>query len=361
VVDRRPHVPTASAGWAPPAEDDSASMPSGARSAPGMKDVARLAGVSHQTVSRVLNDSPSVRPDTRARVLAAVQALGYRRNTAARALVTGRSQVIGVVTMSGHLFGPASTLYGVEGAASALGYAISVVSMRELSGAELRNAVSRLVRQGVDGVVVIAPIHIAQDELAVLAGEVPLITLEGTPEGALSVVSVDQVTGARLATRHLLELGHRTVWHVAGPADWFEAAGRIEGWRSVLVEAGAEAPPVLSGDWSARAGYDAGLLLVRVPGVTAVFAGNDQMALGVLRALSEHGRRVPDDVSVVGFDDLPESGFFTPPLTTVRQDFATLGARCLQLLVAAMRGIELETAPIPPRLVVRASTGVPRS
>ena len=338
-----------------------AGAPAAPRSAPGMKDVARLAGVSHQTVSRVLNDHPSVRPDTKARVMAAVEALGYRPNSAARALVTGRSRVIGVLTISGSLFGPASTLYGVEGAASELGYSVSVVSMRELSAAELRQGVARLVRQGVDGVVVIAPIHIVAGELDVLATEVPLVALEGTPVGAPSVVGVDQKLGARLATQHLLGLGHRTVWHVAGPADWFEAADRIDGWRSTLAEAGREQPPVLPGDWSARSGYEAGLLLVRLPEVTAVFAANDQMALGVLRAFAEHGRRVPDDVSVVGFDDLPESEYFTPPLTTVRQDFAEVGRRGVaQLLAQIETGDRAEhRVRIAPALVVRQSTAGP--
>ena len=328
------------------------------RGAPGMKDVARLAGVSHQTVSRVLNDHPSVRPDTKARVMAAVEALGYRPNSAARTLATGRSRVIGILTMSGHLFGPASTLYGVEGAASNIGYSISVVSMRELSAAELRQGVIRLMRQGVAGVVVIAPIHFATGELDPLATEVPLVAVEGTPEGALSVVSVDQVLGARLATQHLLDLGHRTVWHVAGPADWFEAAYRIQGWRSALVEAGCEQPPILPGDWSARTGYEAGQLLVRLSDVTSVFAANDQMALGVLRALAEHGRRVPDDVSVVGFDDLPESEYLTPPLTTIRQDFAEVGRRGVaQLLEQIETGERAEQrVQIAPSLVVRQST-----
>jgi DNA-binding LacI/PurR family transcriptional regulator len=328
------------------------------RSAPGMKDVARLAGVSHQTVSRVLNDSPNVRPDTRTRVMAAMQALGYRPNHAARALVTGRSQVIGVATLGGQLFGPASTLYGVEAAAAKIGYAVSVVGVREPSAAALRTAVLRLVRQGVDGVLVIAPIHIAQGTLDSLASEVPLVALEGAPEGAFSVVGVDQVTGARMATQHLLALGHRTVWHVTGPLDWFEATGRLEGWRSVLMEAGVEIPPTLPGDWSAHSGYEAGLLLARIPQVTAVFTANDQTALGVLRALAEHGRRVPEEISVVGFDDLPESGYFIPPLTTVRQDFAEVGrhgvGRLLELISAQEPGIE--RALITPTLTVRRST-----
>jgi DNA-binding LacI/PurR family transcriptional regulator len=324
-----------------------------------MKDVARLAGVTHQTVSRVLNDSPNVRPATRSRVLAAVQTLGYRPNAAARTLVTGRSQVIGVATLGGQLFGPASTLYGVEGAAGKVGYAVSVVSIREATVTDLQTAVTRLVRQGVDGVIVIAPIHIAQGVLDDLATEIPLVALEGAPEGAFSVVGVDQVAGARAATQHLLDLGHRTVWHVAGPADWFEARGRLDGWRSVLTDAGAEVPPALPGDWSARSGYEAGLLLARIPEVTAVFTANDQTALGLLRALAEYDRRVPEEISVVGFDDIPEAGYFIPPLTTVRQDFAAVGrqgvARLVELIDDA--GPSTRRALIAPTLTVRRSTG----
>jgi DNA-binding LacI/PurR family transcriptional regulator len=172
------------------------------------------------------------------------------------------------------------------------------------------------------------------------------------------VVGVDQVTGARMATQHLLALGHRTVWHVAGPVDWFEATGRIEGWRSVLMESGAEIPPTLPGDWSARSGYEAGLLLARIPQVSAVFTANDQTALGVLRALAEHSRRVPEEISIVGFDDLPESGYFIPPLTTVRQDFAEVGRRGVARLLEIIGSQEqtAERALIAPTLTVRRSS-----
>jgi len=335
--------------------------PSAPRPAPGMKDVARLAGVSHQTVSRVVNESPNVRPDTRTRVRAAMLSLGYQPNHAARTLVTGRSQVVGVATLGGQYFGPASTLYGVEGAAGALGYAVSVVSVREQSVQELRAAVTRLVRQGVEGVVVIAPIHIDQGFLDTLAAEIPLVALEGAPEGTFGVVGVDQVAGARMATQHLLDLGHRTVWHVAGPPDWFEAAGRQAGWRQVLEEAGADVPPALPGDWTARSGYEAGRLLARIPEVTAVFTANDPAALGLLCALAEAGLRVPEDLSIVGFDDVPESAYFTPPLTTVRQDFAEVGRRgvsqLLELINAQERTSRREM--IQPTLTIRSSTAPP--
>jgi len=328
----------------------------------GMKDVARLAGVSHQTVSRVINGNPHVRPDTRTRVLEAMQALGYRPNSAARALVTGRSRVIGVALMEGHYFGPASALSGVEGAAERLGYAVSVANVHGSSPTRLGDSVTRLIGQGVDGVVVIAPIHVDETSLDTLAHEVPLVAVQGAPEGRFSAVVVDQVQGARLATEHLLGLGHRTVWHVAGPQEWFEASDRLAAWQAVLEEAGAEVPPHLPGDWSSRAGYEAGLLLARMPEVTAVFTANDPTALGLLRAMAEHGRRVPEDVSVVGFDDVPDSENFIPPLTTVRQDFTAIGSRAVTRLLDLIesRAQDVERSLITPTLTLRNSTAPPR-
>jgi DNA-binding LacI/PurR family transcriptional regulator len=172
------------------------------------------------------------------------------------------------------------------------------------------------------------------------------------------VISVDQALGARLATTHLLELGHRTVWHVTGPAGWYETQERIAGWTEALVAAGADIPPVLRGDWTAQSGYEAGQILGRMPGASAVFVGNDQMALGLLRALHEHGRAVPRDISVVGFDDMPEAANFIPPLTTVRQPFSAVGRRGLEALLAQMKSATGtgERVLIAPELTIRRST-----
>lgn len=297
-----------------------------------MTDVARVAGVSHMTVSRVLNGVP-VRPTTRARVLAAIEQLGYRRNVAARTLVTGRSQVLGVVMLNSTLYGPASTLYAIEQAARHEGYFITVAALRSIDRKSVKDAVVRLIDQGVDGIIVGAPHTSAGQALATLPRDVPLVAVEGDPETDVAVVCVDQVHGARAATEHLLSLGHRTVWHVAGPSDWLEARGRIEGWRAALRDADVEVPPPLTGDWRPRSGFEAGQVLARMPEVTAVFVANDQMALGLLQAFRERGRAVPDDVSVVGFDDVPEAEYFAPPLTTVRQDFDSVGRNSLRLLV----------------------------
>jgi len=325
-----------------------------------MTDVARLAGVSYQTVSRVLHDSPHVRRETRDRVLAAIRQLDYRPNSVAQALVTGRSRTLGVVSFDTTLFGPASTLLGIEEAAHEAGYVISVASLKVLNRASVLAAVDRLRRQGVDGIAIIAPQKSAVDALLHLPADVPVVAVEAGPDESVPVVSVDQHAGAASATGHLLALGHRTVWHVAGPEDWLEAEQRVEGWRSTLQAAGARLPPLLRGDWSPRSGYEVGRQLLEAGDVTAVFVANDQMALGLLRRLHEAGRETPREISVVGFDDIPEAAYFTPPLTTVRQDFAEVGRRCLHLLLGQLEGGRRVAARalVPTELVVRGSTAV---
>ncbi|SPL90103.1 Transcriptional regulator, LacI family [[Actinomadura] parvosata subsp. kistnae] len=328
------------------------------RRLPVMADVAKEAGVSHQTVSRVLNDHPNVRADTRARVEAAITRLGYRRNLVARALVTKRSRTLGVVSFDTTLYGPASTIYGIEQAARTAGYFVSIVSLKSIDADNVRDAIDYLAEQGVDGVVVVAPQRSAARALESLPAGLPAVAVEGTHRADVSVVCIDQMEGAKLATRHLLDQGHDTVWHVSGPHDWMETEGRLEGWRAALEEAGRPVPEPLAGDWSPRAGYEAGKSLAAMDGVTAVFAANDQMALGVLRALSEKGVRVPQQISVVGFDDIPESEFFSPPLTTVRQDFDVVGRHCIEVL---LRQIDLghaayERLVVRPSFVVRSST-----
>jgi DNA-binding LacI/PurR family transcriptional regulator len=327
-----------------------------------MADVAKLAGVSHQTVSRVLHDSPHVRSDTRERVLEAMRKLEYRPNTVARALVMGRSHTLGVVAMDTTLYGPASTLFGIERAAHDAGYFVSIISLRSLDRASVLSAVERLRDQGVDGIVVTAPQESAAHAVLHLPGNVPIVAVEAGPEDAVPLVAVDQIVGARAATQHLLDLGHRTVWHVSGPSDWLEAQDRVDGWRSTLEQAGAAPPPVLVGDWSAQSGYELGQRLAVTPGVSAVFVANDQMALGVLRSLNEAGRRVPDEISIVGFDDIPEAAYFSPPLTTVRQDFNEMGRLSLHVLLEQIEGGIVSSArtTVAPELVVRASTAPAR-
>jgi DNA-binding LacI/PurR family transcriptional regulator len=327
-----------------------------------MADVARVAGVSHQTVSRVINDADHVRPETRERVLRAMVELDYRPNPVARALVTGRSRTLGVVSFDTTLYGPASTLFGIERAAHTEGYFVSIVSVTSLDRASVLGAVERLRAQGVDGILIITPQELAAEAVLHVPPDLAVVAVEAGPEEQVPVVAVDQFAGAVAATEHLLALGHRTVWHVAGPSDWLEARQRIDGWAAALDAAGADAPPLLTGDWSARSGYELGRRLATVRDVTAIFAANDQMALGILRAVHEAGREVPRDLSIVGFDDIPEAQFFTPPLTTVRQDFNEMGRQSLMLLIGEIAAPQRSSSRVvvDPELRIRDSTAPPR-
>jgi DNA-binding LacI/PurR family transcriptional regulator len=329
-----------------------------------MADVAARAGVSHQTVSRVINGQPSVAPLTRERVQQAIAELGYRPNLAARALVTGSTRTIGLVTVKINQYGPAQTMLGLENAARAAGYSVSVSILDDATAEAMREAVDRFVAQSVDAVVALSTYDDAAEALHSIDAPVPLVAVQVGGAEDHPAVGVDQETGARLVIRHLLALGHRTVHHVGGPADSQEARGRMAGWRSELEAAGAPVPEILRGDWTPSSGYAAGRkLAARIRAgedITAVFLANDQMALGLLAALHEEGLEIPDDVSVVGFDDLPEAPYFTPPLTTVRQDFAELGRRGVQQVLSLLAGENMHPEPVPAPLLVRASTGPAR-
>jgi len=332
-----------------------------ARRNPSMHDVAALAGVSHITVSRVLNDYSSIRPETRERVLAAIAELGYRRNLAARALVTSRTRAIGVLSPEVAQHGPASSVLAVESAAREHGYHPLVTAAAVEHDATVA-ALGFLLDQAVEALVVIAPHETVLAAIRDLDIRVPLVTLQAPdrPGG----VGVDQAAGVRLATEHLLGLGHTRIQHLAGPAGSLEAAARLLGYAEAMGE--HETPEVLFGDWGAASGYAAASLLE--PGVTAVVAGNDQMAIGLIAGLADSGRRVPGDISVVGVDDIPEAPYVRPALTTVHQDFELVGRRAVEALLAqlapaagpaAAPGVPVATNVIAPHLVVRASTSAP--
>ena len=336
--------------------------------APVMADVARLAGVSHQTVSRVLHDHPNVRPVTRDRVLAAVQELGYRPNAAARTLATRRTRTLGVISFNTTLYGPACMLYGIEQAARQHEYFVTVAAVGSLDRRSVLDAVDRLRGQGVEGIIVIAPQTAAVGALANVPADVPLVAVGCGTHTALASVAVDNEAGAELATTYLLDLGHRTVHHLLGPRSWLDAQEREAGWRATLLRRGAPVVEPLAGtDWTARTGFELGRRVAADDRVTAVFCANDQMALGLLRALQQAGRRVPEDVSVVGFDDMPETEYFGPALTSVRQDFDELGRRALRALIGIVgdpdTGVpaaeEIPHIVIPPSLVVRTSATRP--
>ncbi|GAA4684903.1 LacI family DNA-binding transcriptional regulator [Nocardioides nanhaiensis] len=325
-----------------------------------MADVAQAAGVSHQTVSRVLNDSPLVRDDTRARVQAAIATLGYRRNNAARQLATNRSGRLGMVAAHLAYHGPSMVAVGVVDAAHAADYEVSLEGLTELTPDALERAVDRLLGQSVEAVVVAVAHRAALERARALRLPVPVVLAQGVTEGDRLAAGIDQHLGARRATEHLLDLGHRRVALVSGPLDWIEAEQRRDGWQRVHEERGLLPGPALPGDWSAASGYAAGRRLAVDREVTAVFAANDAMALGVLKALHEAGRRVPEEVSLVGFDDEPSAAFLWPALTTVAQEFSALGRTAVDLALRALGGEGAATAPlVAPVLVVRDSTAPP--
>jgi DNA-binding LacI/PurR family transcriptional regulator len=237
---------------------------------------------------------------------------------------------------------------------------VSTANIESGDAGSIADGLAHLAAQGIEGLVVIAPQVRVFDTLAQLSIDVPYVTLQSTGRDPDHALSVDQIAGARLATRHLIQRGHRLIYHLAGPQDWIEAEARMRGF---LDEMGSQDVPTTApilGDWTADFGYHAGRELLTVRDFTAIFASNDQMALGVMHAVRDVGLEIPRDVSVVGFDDIPEAAHFWPPLTTVRQDFSELGRRCVALLLGDLD----QSAPeyrgtLEPELIVRDSVGAP--
>ncbi|MFE9448092.1 LacI family DNA-binding transcriptional regulator [Streptomyces sp. NPDC006739] len=340
-----------------------AAAPPGQQKAASIRDVAQAAGVSYQTVSRVINGRTNVRQETRERVEAAIQSLGFRRNATAFALASGVTRSISVLTSNTVLYGYAATLQGLEEASRAAGYALGVRVLTPED--DLDRTVAAAVDAG-GGMVVIGFDQLGAEALDRVPADVPCAAVVEAPapghEPGRPAVWADDREAARAATEHLLALGHETVHYVAIPASTGtrrSAGPRAEGWRQALKAAGVTPPTPAGKGWDAPAGYEAGRRLARNPAVTAILCGNDDLALGVLRALHHAGRRVPEDVSVIGFDDAPHSGFVTPSLTTVRMDFQGLGRAAFGLLRAQLDAGLQEPAPAPaePALVLRESAG----
>lgn len=327
--------------------------------APSIRDVADAAGVSYQTVSRVLNHHAKIAPTTAERVHAAIEALGYRPNRAARALVTSRTRTIGVVLTAQALYGPFSTFLAIEAAARHRGYAVSASPHASDDAVDIVRAVDNLIAHGVEGVVAIAPQDRAREAMHRVGARVPVLTLQGLPD-EVDGFGFDQRGAARLATAHLLQLGHRAVAHLPGPDGWAEAEERARGYVEELGAHGLEPVFAPAGNWTPESGYASGRSLLADGHVTAVFAANDEMAIGLLAAAAEVGLGVPSDLSVVGFDDIPAARYLAPPLTTVQQDFADLGQRVIAALLDEIEhGAPQERrAPLGSRLVVRGSTGM---
>ncbi len=352
---------------------------------PTMFDVARRAGVSHQTVSRVLNDLTGVAASTKLRVEQAIAELSYTPSPAARAMAKRRSGSIGLIQAGRPDYGPSNAALGFNEAAHEAGFTVSQASMRSLDREVLRQAVHRLVLQRVEAVVLISGEREGVAILADIDAGVPLVAVASEPMPGLHRVAIDQYAGARLATEHLIGLGHREIRHVAGPADSMDAAERRRGWADAMREHGLEVHEPIVGDWLAASGDEAGRATLDDGIATAVFVGNDQMSLGVLHAAHEAGVRVPDELSVIGFDDIPEAAYFAPALTTIRQDFELLGRDVMATVRDALdardvldvrrdghagstrdaRLAEASAAPARParlpELIVRSSTAPPRA
>ncbi len=333
------------------------------RRAPAMIDVARHAGVSAQTVSRVSNGLGNVEESTREKVLNSMRALGYRPNGAARALKYGRFQTIGVILFTLETLGNVRTLDAIVLEAAKADYSVTLIPVPDPTLGAVSGAYRRLTEQAVDGVIIIFEASLLDRMEISLPPGLPVVVIDSNAGSGYTVVDTDQAQGARIATEHLLNLGHPNVWHIAGPPTSFSAAHRAEAWRATLRDAGLTPPEVQFGDWSISSGYAAGRTLALRDDVTAIFAANDQMALGAMRALHEHGRKIPEDVSVVGFDDMEEATAFWPPLTSVRQSFRSVGRRAMEELLAQIADEKStpETILIPTELVIRDSTAVYRS
>jgi LacI family transcriptional regulator len=338
-----------------------------------IKQVAEQAGVSTQTVSRVLNHRPDVAPETRRRVQEIIDRLGYQASNIARSLVQGRSFTLGVLCWGLEYFGPSRALTGIEQEASELGYVLLLSLIRPPGNSDVRQLLRDMLARQVDGIVWAVP-EIASNRAWI--GEqhsglpVPVVFLSMRPEPGLSVAAVDNRSGGRMATKHLLDLGHQNVGLITGPLAWWEARQRQSGWQDALREAGIpiEADLVVEGDWEAASG-ERGLrqLLEQRPDLDAVFISNDQMALGALQAARKLGVRVPEDLAVVGFDDVPEAVYFQPPLSTVRQDMVELGRCAVRelggMIEAAQQGearVEPNSILLKPELIVRESSGFPK-
>jgi DNA-binding LacI/PurR family transcriptional regulator len=326
-------------------------------------DVAAEAGVSYQTVSRVINGSVNVRASTREHVLATIARLGYRPNRMARALAGGAVQSVTVLTSNTTLYGQRSVLQGIEEAARAADFALGVRVIESEQPAAVRDAIDRSIERGGGALIVVAFDRAGTHALAAVPSGVPMVGIVETPNGDEGAgrpwVWIDDRLAAAEATAYLLGLGHRTVHYVSIPPTSDATPTRLAGWRSALERARAAVPEPIQAGWQPRSGYAAGRLLAADPTVTAVLCGNDDLALAVIRAMREAGRAVPAGVSVVGFDDIPQAEFLTPALTTVRLDFIALGRAAFALLQEQV-GTAVADRPRPgPELIVRESSGPP--
>jgi DNA-binding LacI/PurR family transcriptional regulator len=327
-----------------------------------MSEVGEYCGVSHQTVSRVLNGKLNVSAITRKKVLQAIEELGYQPNLIARSLARGKSESIGVLSYQSTLYGPASTLHSVQHAAQEKGYTVSLISLKTVTRNEINKGVQDFLNNGIAGIVIMLPQHSSNEIFDDFPEGLPAVLVEESDSTKLSTVTVDHYLGITTAIKHLVGLGHTQIAFISGPMDWLAARIRAQAWQETFRALGLSRKFNFHGDWSPKSGYRATLDILENPEITAILSANDGMALGVLKALSSKGIRVPDEMSVIGFDDVPEAEYFQPGLTTVRQPFDEVGRISLQLLISLIESEKSEKVRylIPTELILRESTTFPR-
>lgn len=322
-----------------------------------------MCGVSVQTVSRVINRRPDVSPGTRAAVEAAIAEVGFQPSAVARSLVQRRSRTLGVVAAGLKYFGVSQTLNGVTEASESAGYALLLKEVDETGNADVLPVIDFLIAHRVEGILFAAPdfgTNLAAVQAALPPGAPPIVFLKSEPSPDFTTILIDNRAGARLATEHLVGLGRRRIAHLAGPLGWHEARDRRDGWRDALCDAGLEPGPLAEGNWSSASGATGfAAMLAEDPAIDGVFAGNDQMALGLLHVAHERGIAIPGDVAVVGFDGLDEGEYFSPALTTVRQPLRELGQLAVAELLETIEDHggrqRVHALTLAPELIVRAS------
>jgi DNA-binding LacI/PurR family transcriptional regulator len=331
-----------------------------------IKDIARICNVSTQTVSRVLNNRPDVSAETRAAVEKAIAEMGYQPSALARSLVQQHSSMLGVITAGLRYSGVSQTLNGITEQCEASSYDLLIKELPHFDVADITPIIDSLIVRHVDGIIFAAPelgdnVQMAQAQLPSACP--PIVFLKCQPSERYTTIGVDNYGGARQAVEHLLALGRRRIGLISGPLEWLEARQRQQGWIDALAAAGIAVADEhwCSGNWSSASGAAAfDELWKRYHNMDAVFASNDQMALGVLHSAAAMGLRVPDDLAVAGFDDLPEAAYFTPALTTVNHPLRELGVLAVKTLLAQIEGssgaAEVQTLKLHTELLVREST-----
>jgi DNA-binding LacI/PurR family transcriptional regulator len=332
-----------------------------------IKEVASVAGVSTQTVSRVINERPDVSPETRKRVQEVIKTLSYQPSALARSLISQRSHTLGVVTAGLRYIGPSRTLSGIASAAEEAGYSLLLKELARFDENNIRPIFQELLSRHVDGIIWAVP-EVGDNRTWVINNppadvDVPLVYLTMEPREHLSVVYLDNYLGGRMAMSHLLEQGYRRIGHISGPLDWWEARQRMTAWKDALQENGltAREEHCAEGNWSAESAVQAlEKLFEGYPEMDSIFVANDQMALAVIQVACQKGLRIPDQLAIVGFDDIPESAYFCPPLTTVQQDQYALGKVAVEETIKIIDSGWQESDPINPNSIMLVPTLVVR-